>query len=176
MAIDLYSTLKNTSQWAFGSAILNGILSSSIFVAFVIALIMVLLIMLMYPAKSGTSFSVVCKLFVYMFLGSLLVLFLHDGVLTYMIKEEYSNNNTDSLMQDVLDDVPAPRDQFGPPISQRNNLQGNLPMKDNFQGNTTENNNSPRISILQDDTPTQLNTRGVLSGPKPPITGGNPYA
>ena len=165
MAIDLYSTLKNTSQWAFGSTILNGILSSSIFVAFVIAMIMVLLIMLMYPAKSGTSFSVVCKLFVYMFLGSLLVLFLHDGVLTYMLKEEYSNNSTDSLMQDVLDE---------PIRVERRDPNQNT----NNQNTNSQRDTSPIDNTIEeiDDTPLQLNTSGTLSGPKPPIMGGNPYA
>ena len=160
MAIDLYNTLKNTSQWAFGSAILNGILSSSIFVAFVIALLMMLLIMLMYPAKSGTSFSVIFKLFVYMFLGSLFVVFLHDGVLTYMIKEEHSKNNSDALIQDVFEDAPN---------SMMTRVPTKVPVKPNVAEILEDNVSEP------DDTPTQLNTSGSLSGPKPPITGGNPY-
>ena len=173
MAIDLYNTLRNTSQWAFGSAILNGILSSSIFVAFVVALLMVLLIMMMYPAKSGTSFSVVCKLFIYMFLGSLFVLFLHDGVLTYMIKEENNKTNADSLIQDVLDE--APRSNMRPfdnkPVFKPvKNSPLNSP-RNILQDQTEE----PEEHII-DDTPTQLNTRGSLAGPKPPISGGNPYA
>jgi hypothetical protein len=162
MAIDLYNTLKNTSQWAFGSAILNGILSSSIFVAFVIALLMMLLIMLMYPAKSGTSFSVIFKLFVYMFLGSLFIVFLHDGVLTYMIKEEHSKNNSDALIQDVFEDAP-------------NSITSRPPAKAPIKIQDTETEILEDNISEPDDTPTQLNTRGSLSGPKPPVTGGNPY-
>ncbi len=173
MAIDLYNTLRNTSQWAFGSSILNGILSSSIFVAFVIALLMVLLIMMMYPAKSGTSFSVVFKIFIYMFLSSLFVLFLHDGVLTYMIKEEHAKTNSDSLMQDVLDDPPTMVNKSSIKIPDK--ISDKIPDKSSQMDSVPS---SPRsaMDLDLDDTPIQLNTRGSLTGPKPPVTGGNPYA
>ncbi len=101
MPIDLYSTAKKTSQWAFGSPFLNKILGSSLFVAGVVALLMVLLIMVMYPAKTGTSFSIVVKMFIYMFFGSLLVIFLHDGVVRYIMEDERQNLAADSFMQNA---------------------------------------------------------------------------
>jgi hypothetical protein len=101
MPIDLYNSLKNTSQWAFGSPLLNSILGSSLFVAIFIALFMVLLIMIMYPAKSGTSLSVVFKMFIYMFMGTLLVVFLHDGVIKYMIREEIENKQYEEVVNNA---------------------------------------------------------------------------
>lgn len=101
MPIDLYSSIDKTSQWAFGSPLLNNVLSSSLFVAIAIALLMCLLIMVMYPAKSGTPFSIVIKMFVYMMFGSLLIIFLHDGVLKYMFKEELDANEADDFMNNV---------------------------------------------------------------------------
>ena len=101
MPIDLYSTAKKTSQWAFGSPFLNKILGSSLFVAGVVSFIMIILIMIMYPAKPGTPFSIVAKMFVYMFASSLLVIFLHDGVVRYMYEEEKEAHVSEAFMQNI---------------------------------------------------------------------------
>lgn len=101
MPIDLYSSLKGASQWAFGSQLLNNILGSSIFVAIIVSLLMILLIMFMYPAKSGTSFVVVAKMFIYMCFGSLLIIFLHDGVLKYMMEEQFTTRDSEHFMQNT---------------------------------------------------------------------------
>lgn len=101
MPIDLMSSIKKTSQWAFGSPLLNSILGSSLFVALTVALVMMLLIMIMYPAKKGTSFTVVAKMFIYMFFTSLLVIFLHDGVIKFMFEEEHQSKAADDMMRGV---------------------------------------------------------------------------
>lgn len=101
MPIDFYSTAKKTSQWAFGSPFLNKILSSSAFVAGIVSFLMIILIMIMYPAKSGTSFSIVIKMFVYMFFGSLLFIFLHDGVVRYMTEEAHNEQQSVAFMQNI---------------------------------------------------------------------------
>jgi hypothetical protein len=87
MPFDLAGSIRKTSQWAFSSPLLNNILGSSLFVALTISLLMVLLIMVLYPAKKGTKFSVLCKLFIYMFFGTLLIIFLHDSVIKFMFEE-----------------------------------------------------------------------------------------
>ncbi len=102
MPIDLYGgVFKKASNWAFGSPLLNNVLGSSIFVAITIALLMVVLIMIMYPAKSGTSISIVLKMFVYMLFGSLLIVFLHDGVIKYMNDEKLEAAASSSFMQNT---------------------------------------------------------------------------
>ncbi len=101
MPIDLHSSLKGASQWAFGSPLLNNALGSSICVALIIALLMILLIMFMYPAKPGTPFSVLAKLFVYMLFGTMMIVFLHDGVIKYMIEEEYVTKDNEYFMQNT---------------------------------------------------------------------------
>jgi len=101
MPIDLCSSIKKTSQWAFGSPVLNGILSSSVFVAIVISLLMIILIMVMYPAKSGTPFSILMKMFIYMVFGTLLIVFLHDSVLKFTIVEELEGKEADAFMQNA---------------------------------------------------------------------------
>lgn len=152
MPIDLYGSLKKSSQWAFGSPLLNSILSSSIFVAGVIALIMVLLITVMYPAKKGTPFSIVAKMFVYMFFGTLLVIFLHDSVLKFMLEEERAAVESESFMKNTT-------------IEDRDPVYGSLytPIKPGTQSKPEA---PPAV-------PAEDNTLPVI---KPPRTGGNPYA
>ena len=99
MPIDLYDGIKDTSQWVFGSTLLNNILGNSVALAIIISLLMILLIMFMYPSKKGTSFTIIIKLFVYMFIRSLLVIFLHDGIMKYTLKDEYLNKDNEELMQ-----------------------------------------------------------------------------
>lgn len=101
MPIDFFSSLRGASDWAVGSPLLNSILGSSLFVAIVVSLIMMLLIMFMYPAKAGTPFSVIAKMFIYMFFGSLLVIFLHDGIIKYDMEEKFTTRDSDAFMQNT---------------------------------------------------------------------------
>jgi hypothetical protein len=110
MPIDLCGSINKTSQWAFGSPILNSIFGSSVFVAIVIAFIMILLIMVMYPAKSGTSLGIVVKMFIYMLFGSLLIVFLHDGV----IKAQYSEQQDDEAAAAFMRNTTMEGRQYDP--------------------------------------------------------------
>ncbi len=51
MPVDLASSINKTSQWAFSSDLLNNILGSSLILGFVISIILVIIVMLIYPAK-----------------------------------------------------------------------------------------------------------------------------
>lgn len=99
MPIDLCSSVNKISNYAFGSGFLNTLFGSALSIAFVIALIMILLIMIMYPAKSGTSLLIIVKLFIYMFMFGLLVVFLHDGVLKYTLQEKTEDDSNVSIMK-----------------------------------------------------------------------------
>lgn len=166
MPIDLCSSVNSVSQYAFGSSALNNILSSSIFVAIVIAIIMTLLIMILYPAKKGTPFFLVGKMFVYMFFISWLVIFLHDSVLRYTFDED---KQTDSSY-DFVAQMAGPKDPvYGSdhkPISPtpiaivepaQQSLQQPVPDKSNVTGGS------------------DIIGAGNLGGYHPPTTGGNPF-
>jgi len=99
MPIDLGSSIKKTSQWAFGSPVLNTLLSNSIVVGLVISIIMILIVMAIYPAKKGTKFSLVFKMFFYMFLSSSIIIFLHDGIIKYMFDEQNKNNDHEDVLR-----------------------------------------------------------------------------
>jgi hypothetical protein len=123
MPIDFYSSIKKTSQWAFNSPLLNNLLGSSIFVSLLISFIMVLIIMIMYPAKSGSSITIVLKMFLYMFMSSLIVIFLHDGIIKYMFEEQMDTKKMDSMMMGTtIDD----REKFALYNSDRNMVKPTL--------------------------------------------------
>lgn len=98
MPIDLNSSIGYISQIAFGSPFLNGILSNTLFVAVLIALITCLLIMFLYPAKKDTSISVVGKIFIWSILSSAFVVFLHDSVRRISYDEMRNNSSNNELI------------------------------------------------------------------------------
>lgn len=99
MPIDLCSSVNNISNYAFGSSILNSIFGSPVVLAIIISIIMVLLIMFLYPAKPGTSITIIIKMFIYMALSSFLIIFLHDGIIKYALEEEHQEKNNESFMR-----------------------------------------------------------------------------
>jgi hypothetical protein len=97
MPIDMGSTIKKASQWAFGSPILHGIMSNNLLIAGLISLVMILIIMIMYPAKKNTKSNVLVKMFFYMFISSVFILFLHDSVIKNSFEERDTDGITDEL-------------------------------------------------------------------------------
>ena len=100
MAIDIGSLLSKISNLSFGLPLIN-MLSNTAFTAVFLSISMILIIMFMYPAKSGTSMHVLFKMFVYMFLIGLCIVFLHDGVLKYEKNTEQNINVQDTLVKNV---------------------------------------------------------------------------
>ncbi len=175
MPIDLYSSLKGASQWAFGSPLLNNILGSSIFVAAMVSVLMILLIMFMYPAKAGTSGFVIAKMFIYMFFGALMVIFLHDGVMKHIFEEEYAEKESEDFMQNTTSQGriadPAYADMYKPvsPIINPNTTTPGSSLSATSARNSLSANssNSPGVSSANSIPPVQLaqtETDAILGG------------
>ena len=169
MPIDLCSSVSSVSQYAFGSSFVNIILSSSIFVAVVIAIIMTLIIMILYPAKKGTPFFLVGKMFVYMFFISWLVIFLHDSVLRYTFDEEKQADSAHDFIENL-----SKRDcvygsqhtQVLPTPLSSNDHTPQKPVPDKSANTVSSNTNNTSDNIIG---------AGTLGGYHPPTTGGNPF-
>jgi len=91
MPIDICSSLNKISQYTFGSSFLYNTFGNTLSVSLIISIIMMLLVIILYPAHPNTSFITVLKLFMYMFLGSLVVVFLHNSVIKYYYEEKHNN-------------------------------------------------------------------------------------
>lgn len=101
MPIDLHSSLNGVSEYVFGNSVLKTMLGGSISVAFVIAIIIMLIIMVMYPAKRDTPASTLIKMFIYIFLASMTLIFMHDSILKHNINEHDKQLSNDSIMRNA---------------------------------------------------------------------------
>lgn len=101
MPIDLHSSLNGVSEYVFGNSVLKTTLGGSISVAFVIAIIIMLIIMVMYPAKRDTPASTLIKMFIYIFLASMTLIFMHDSILKHNINEHDKQLSNDSIMRNA---------------------------------------------------------------------------
>jgi len=99
--IDFNSSTKKATNWVFTSSTLNSLLGNSLSLAITISLLMVLIVMVMYPAKQGSSFSIIIKMFIYMFLGSTIFIFLHDGIINNNIMSELKDSKGDELFSNM---------------------------------------------------------------------------
>ena len=173
MPIDLLSCTKKTSKWAFASPVINNILGNSIFVASIIALLMVVIIMIMYPAKSGTPFSIVIKMFVYMFFGSLLVVFLHDGVIKHMIEEQYETSKAMDFMESATMEGRQNNPAYSNLYQKIDPTQSNVPVINlsNIQSQPEEKTVSGDATSRSSGDATSRN----LVGPRPPQMPRNPF-
>jgi hypothetical protein len=101
MPIDFNSSINKVSSFTFGSPLLNNMLNSPFAVSFAIAVMSILLIMFLYPAKSGTPIMTLVRLFVYTLLSTTLFVFLHDGVRASSDKEANMNKKDEALMRGI---------------------------------------------------------------------------
>lgn len=98
MAIDIEGSIDKVSNAAFSYSFFNKILSNPLFIGIAIALIFILLLMVYYPAKKGTSLLIPFKIFLYTFLSSFLIVFLHDSVIKHTISQEYKQFADEELI------------------------------------------------------------------------------
>jgi hypothetical protein len=97
MPIDLNYSLNTVSDQAFGNNLISNTLGSILSCALILSIISILLIMFIYPAKSGTSLVTVVKIFIYMFAACAAVLFVHDGIQRRRWREEEEQRDLQDL-------------------------------------------------------------------------------
>jgi len=173
MPIDLFSSVNCISNYTFGNNLLNSLFGSTITVALIISFIMILLIMLMYPAKSGTPTKTVLKMFIYMTIFSTLILFLYKSINKYTWEDIHNDKISSDLMRGVT-------------INDRDIVYGGYDLVNpNNNSNTNNIEIKKEIAVVEH----QLNnntdiyegsviggSNNVLSGIKPPHTRQNPFS
>jgi hypothetical protein len=88
MPVVLSETLKKTRGLTMSSRGMTSLFSSKFYTTLIITIIVLILITIIYPCRSGTPIWIVGKLGFYIFITTLAILFMHDGVLydTYQKK------------------------------------------------------------------------------------------
>ena len=105
MSIDLRDSAARAGSYVSSSPLLNGIFSNKIVVSLMIAAIMILIVMIVYPAKKGTGVGLLIKMFVYMATFTGIVMFLHDGILESNFKEQHHDNNALDLSRESINNA-----------------------------------------------------------------------
>jgi len=126
MPIDFSSSVNNISGKVFGTSIINKYLSSTLVVAFLITFILIIIIMLFYPAKENTPIKILFKVGLYSFLSSALILFLHNGVIKSNMTNNVMDENNEKIIQNLTN-------------SNRDIIYNNkIPIKPNITGGNDE--------------------------------------
>ena len=168
--------INEISNVVFGSSVLNNVFGNSIIVAIVIALLMIILIMLMYPAKAGTPFSVILRIFLYMCLGTSLIILLHNGVIKHR-NEAAAENETVGGFADGFVDGGKNDPSYG---SSHKFINPHAPMRQSMSPEPKPSTHTEGVSSTESkmDQESLSILGGILSAPKPPYAGGyqpNPY-
>jgi membrane protein YdbS with pleckstrin-like domain len=145
MPIDFNNTITSLSKKTFGSTFLSSLFGNTISISFMISLVVILIIMIMYPAKSGTKFTIFAKMMIYIYFSVLLITFLHDSVVKYKIKEDIERNIEEDSMNNMTtgDNIIYSTKTISPTssIQQSNNQQSNIQQSNIQQSNIQQSNN-----------------------------------
>lgn len=107
MPIDVFGSLKSISDKVF-AGFLGKIIENPIWISVIISLVIVLLVVFLYPAKPGTKFTAIIKLWIYVFIGSFGVLLLHDSSIKYHLRREYIGTELDEIAESIMHPVQVP--------------------------------------------------------------------
>ena len=178
MPIDFNSSINKVSSFTFGSPLLNNMLNSPFAVSFAIAVMSILLIMFLYPAKSGTPIMTLVRLFVYTLLSTTLFVFLHDGVRASSDKEANLNKKDEALMRGITSKDKELYNLIGQKTIDSPEITAALAPPQSSQqlfDNNPRANNVAVAPILDNTTATdQINMNGaVLGGAEMKSFGGN---
>jgi hypothetical protein len=147
MPFELSESFKNTCSITFASRGLNGIFCNKFYTSVILTIIILIIITIIYPCKKGTPFWIISKLGVYIFIATISIILIHDGV----------SNVTNNKINDRYEN-----DEFVNNLSGNNNLSfkndnmlvnpkvgGNfMPDDDDMLGGNSANNSEELFTIF----------------------------
>jgi Ca2+/Na+ antiporter len=98
MPIEIGSVLGGICNKTYSITGLNVIFSSIINTAIVLTLITLILIMVIYPCKKNTPMWLLFKLFLYILISIVFVLYLHNSTIKNNYEKKYRNNNLEKFI------------------------------------------------------------------------------
>lgn len=147
MPIDIGQSLKNLTDYTVGSSFLNGIFSSTLIISLLISTIVILLVVLTYPAKKHVGYKHIIKLFMYVLVAVGSLQLIHSSVIKYTYKKELEDPSTEAMF-DNLDTSLKSTDSFESMISGQKELYVDNTSKQNNQLSVTTNPLRPPVKSL----------------------------
>lgn len=105
MPIDIKSLISGGADILTSKSSVGKFVKSTVGLALLLALVMVIIVMFIYPTKENAPFTALGQLFIYAFLTSAIAIFLHDNMIKSDLKAEYRNEAREELVGGVFKQV-----------------------------------------------------------------------
>jgi hypothetical protein len=99
--IEISNFLGGITNSASSSIGLNSIFTSILKSAIVLALLVLLIIMFIYPCKKGTPAWVLLKVYLYVFAVSLFFFYVHNSINCSKYEEKHLDRNVDNFIENI---------------------------------------------------------------------------
>jgi type II secretory pathway component PulF len=73
-------------------------LKSPLWTAIIISIIIMLILLLFYPAKRGTGPAKHIKILIYVFISTVVILYIHDATIKSIVSDEYKNKAVEETL------------------------------------------------------------------------------
>ena len=101
MAIEINSFFGGICNSIYSATGFNRILSSVVYTSLTMSIMIIIAIMLIYPAKKNSPSWLLLKLFLYIFIGITFMFSIHSSFIRNNYKEKYLNSNVNTLMNNI---------------------------------------------------------------------------
>lgn len=99
MVIEIGDLLNKAARSTCSINMLNPICSSVVYTSIVLSVLVILIMIIINPSKSeGSAAMGILKMFLYVFIFTLIILFLHSSTIKSNYKKKYLNNNVDNFI------------------------------------------------------------------------------
>ncbi len=101
MTIEFNSFFGSVSNSIYSTTGLNHIFSSVLYTSLSMTIIIIIMVLLIYPARENSPSWIVVKLFLYVFGGVLAIFSVHGSFIKNDYKEKCENNRVNNLMNSI---------------------------------------------------------------------------
>jgi hypothetical protein len=140
MPFELGDSIKNTCNLTFQSRGMNSLFCSKFYTTTIMTIMVIVLIMIIYPCKKNTPTWILFKLGFYVFIFTLGILIMHDGVVLSSLKEKIGGNESENFINNIHgDNIAFDKDSIT--VSPITISEYNDPPNDSDSTNPESNNN-----------------------------------
>ena len=101
MAFDLGSSINSATSWVSSSPIIGAVVVNPFYTALLLTALSMIIIISVYPALKKNQTSDGLRAFIYMFIASLIVLFIHYYALKASLTDNYSQQGVREVFSSI---------------------------------------------------------------------------
>ncbi len=139
MPIDLKSIITGGADVLSSQSTAGKFLKSTLGLAILITLVIILIVMFVYPAKEDAGAKALLQIFVYGFMVNVIMIFFHDSMIKSDLKREHRNEVREEIVGDAMR---SSAQSINEPMQQTIPLQQTIPMQQSI----------PQIPVISQPT------------------------